>query len=101
MRKVCRWPKRSPSLPAVIRETARARKYPLVIHWTSAKVAPRSFCMAGLAMATMVPSRATIMTPTATVMRVSQGCPRSPLPGVASDGAAGALPPDPVVSMVV
>ncbi len=26
MRKVCRWPKRSPSLPAVIRETARARK---------------------------------------------------------------------------
>ncbi len=26
MRKVCRWPNRSPSLPAVIRETARARK---------------------------------------------------------------------------
>lgn len=26
IRKVCRWPKRSPSLPAVIRETARARK---------------------------------------------------------------------------
>lgn len=26
MRKVCRWPKRSPSLPAVIRATARARK---------------------------------------------------------------------------
>ncbi len=26
MRKVCRWPKRSPSLPAVISATARARK---------------------------------------------------------------------------
>ncbi len=26
IRKVCRWPKRSPSLPAVIRVTARARK---------------------------------------------------------------------------
>lgn len=26
IRKVWRWPKRSPSLPAVIRETARARK---------------------------------------------------------------------------
>ncbi len=57
--------------------------------------------MAGLAMATMVPSRATIMTPTATVMRVSQGWPRSPLAGVASDGAAGTLSPGPVVSMVV
>ena len=46
----------------------------------------RSFWMAGLAMATMVPSRATIMTPTATVMRVSHGWPRSPLAGGRSDG---------------
>lgn len=72
-----------------------------MIHWTSAKVAPRSLAMAGLAMATMVPSRATIMTPTATVMRVSHWWPRSPLAGRPSDGSAGALPPGPVVSMVV
>ena len=42
--------------------------------------------MAGLAMATMVPSRATIMTPTATVKRVSQGWPRSPLAGAVRRG---------------
>lgn len=101
MRKVCRWPKRSPSLPAVIRETARARKYALVIHWTSASVAPRSLAMAGLAMATMVPSRATIMTPTATVNSVNQGCPRSPLPGVASDGLTEGPSPCPALSRVV
>ena len=53
----------------------------MVIHWTSASEAPRSFWMAGLAMATMVPSRATIMTPMATEKSVSQGWPRSPLAG--------------------
>ncbi len=37
--------------------------------------------MAGLAMATIVPSRATIMTPMATAKRVSQGWPRSPFGG--------------------
>ena len=73
----------------------------MVIHWTSAKLALRSCWMAGLAMATMVPSRATIMTPTATVMRVSQGWPRSPLAGGWSDGDGGALSPGPVLSMVV
>ncbi len=73
----------------------------MVIHWTSAKLAPRSFWMAGLAMATMVPSRATIMTPTATVIRVNHGWPRSPPEGAGSDGAPEALSPGPVVSMVV
>lgn len=57
--------------------------------------------MAGLAMATMVPSRATIMTPTATVMSVNQGWPRSPEAGEPPDGAAGAPSPGPAVSMVV
>ncbi len=57
--------------------------------------------MAGLAMATMVPSRATIMTPTATVMRVSHGWPRRPGADERPDGAAGALPPGPVASTVV
>ena len=57
--------------------------------------------MAGLAMATMVPSRATIMTPTATVTSVSQGCPRIPRGAGRSENAPGALSPDPVVSMVV
>lgn len=73
----------------------------MVIHWTSAKLASRSFWMAGLAMATMVPSRATIMTPTATVNRVNHGWPRSPSDGALSDGVTGALSPEPVVSMVV
>ncbi len=57
--------------------------------------------MAGLAMATMVPSRATIITPTATVNRVYQGWPRSPLPGVGPGAAGGALSAGPVVSTVV
>lgn len=72
-----------------------------MIHWTSAKVAPRSLAMAGLAMATIVPSRATIMTPTATVMSVNHGWPRSPLAGGWSDGVDGDLSAGPVVSMVV
>ena len=63
----------------------------MVIHWTSAKLAPRSFWMAGLAMATMVPSRATIMTPTATVNRVNHGWPRSPLAGVGPETACRGL----------
>ncbi|GGZ74310.1 hypothetical protein GCM10010389_09980 [Streptomyces echinoruber] len=71
----------------------------MVIHWTSEKLASRSFWMAGLAMATMVPSRATIMTPTATVTRVIQGWPRSPLGGVEPDEPAA--PPGPVASMAV
>ena len=37
--------------------------------------------MAGFAIATMVPSSATIMTPMATEKSVSQGWPRSPLDG--------------------
>ena len=37
--------------------------------------------MAGLAIATMVPSSATIITPMATAKSVSQGWPRSPLAG--------------------
>ena len=69
-----------------------------MIHWTSARLAPRSFWMAGLAMATMVPSRATIMTPTATVTRVTHGWPRSPLAGAEPDGAAS---PGSGLSMVV
>ena len=73
----------------------------MVIHWTSAKVAPRSFWMAGLAMATMVPSRATIMTPTATVMRVSHGWPRRPVDAGPSDGETGAPSPGSGLSMVV
>lgn len=73
----------------------------MVIHWTSAKLAFRSDWMAGLAMATMVPSRATIMTPTATVMSVNQGWPRSPEAGDPPDEADGALSPGPVLSMVV
>jgi hypothetical protein len=44
-----------------------------VIHCTSAKLACRSDWMAGFAMATMVPSRATIITPIATEKSVSQG----------------------------
>ncbi len=60
--------------------------------------------MAGFAMATMVPSRATIMTPTATVIRVNHGCPRSPRSGARSAGTVGApavLSPGSVASTVV
>ncbi len=48
----------------------------------------------GFAMATMVPSRATIITPMATAKRVSQGWPRSPLTGAGtalSSGSRGAF----------
>ena len=45
--------------------------------------------MAGLAMATIVPSRATIMTPMATEKRVSHGWPRSPFGGSGA-GRSGA-----------
>ncbi len=56
----------------------------------SAGEALRSAWITGLAMATMVPSRATIMTPTATVSRVSQGwpCMLFPRAGAAGGGAS-------------
>ncbi len=57
--------------------------------------------MAGLAIATMVPSRATIMTPIATDMSVSQGWPRSPLAGAGPEATAGPCSAGPVVSTVV
>ncbi|GAA3122378.1 hypothetical protein GCM10010521_06910 [Streptomyces rameus] len=72
-----------------------------MIHCSWAQLACRSLPIAGLAIATMVPSRATIMTPTATVRRVSHGWPRNPAAGAGPDGAADALSPGPVVSMVV
>lgn len=56
--------------------------------------------MAGLAMATMVPSRATIMTPTATVIRVNQGWPRRPAEA-GGDTSVGDPSSGPVLSMVV
>lgn len=63
----------------------------MVIHWTSASEAPRSFWMAGLAIATMVPSSATIITPIATEKSVSQGWPRRPLVAAGADEGSGAL----------
>ena len=70
-----------------------------MIHWMPAREACRWDWMAGLATATMVPSRPTIITPSATASSVSGGLPRqrrSRPPGAAGRGvwlgrAAGAL----------
>ena len=71
----------------------------MLIHWMPAREACRWDWMAGLATATMVPSRPTIITPTATASSVSGGLPRQRRtlpPGLAGRGvwlgrAAGAL----------
>ena len=76
VRKTFLCPKRSPALPMVIKVTASASMYPLVTHWMSASEACRWDWIVGLATATMVPSRATIMTPRATAARVRTGSPR-------------------------
>ncbi len=76
MRKTFLWPKRSPILPTVISVIASASRYPLVTHWMPASDAPRLAWMAGLATATIVPSMATIITPSAAASRVQAGLPR-------------------------
>ena len=48
----------------------------MLIHWMPAREACRWDWMAGLATATMVPSRPTIITPSATASSVSGGLPR-------------------------
>ena len=71
----------------------------MLIHWMPAREACRWDWMAGLATATMVPSRPTIITPIATASSVSGGLPRqrrSLPPGLAGrwawlGRAAGAL----------
>ena len=77
-------PKRSPTLPTVIKLTARASMYPFITHWMSASEACRWDWIDGLATATIVPSRATIITPRATAARVSAGLPRQPWRRLAS-----------------
>ena len=71
-------PKRAPTLPMGIKVTASASMYPFMTHWMSASDACRWDWIDGLATATMVPSRATIMTPKATATRVRVGLPRQP-----------------------
>ena len=69
-------PKRSPTLPMVIKVTASASMYPFMIHWMSASDAWRWDWIDGFATATMVPSSATIITPKATATKVKVGLPR-------------------------
>ncbi len=78
MRKILRWPNRSPILPAVMSSAATASRYPLVTHWMPVRSVPRSDCMAGWATVTIIPSSDTIIAPTESVVRVSQGWPRIP-----------------------
>ncbi len=62
----------------------------MLIHWMPAREACRWDWMAGLATATMVPSRPTIITPSATASSVSGGLPRQRRtwpPGAAGRGA--------------
>jgi hypothetical protein len=77
-RNTFRWPNRSPTLPTVISVTASESRYPLVTHWMSASDAPSLAWIEGLATATIVPSMATIITPSAADSSVSPGLPRSP-----------------------
>ena len=60
-------------------------------HWMPASEACRWDWMAGLATATIVPSRPTIITPSATASSVRRGLPRSR--GRPPPASAGGLPP--------
>src|SRR5690606_41092193 len=55
---------------------------------SSARVAPRSAWMTGLAMPTTVPSSITMMTPRLTESSTSHGFPRAPVLSGGDDGAA-------------